>query len=418
MNKKLLWVLLIFLAWNTVVFAGENTNKDSLIYLWSQAEENSPGILARIKQARALQQKIESLPEFYIPNTSIDLGYSFGSNGNTTEHGPLARLSAAWTLWDGGRSSYSKRVYLHEAESAGWRQKVQVMELKAVIAHYYYRIAFLKERQKNNLELAGQLKRLAALLRPRLKIGKVGPSDLEEVSIRLSMLREKKDSTDELIALHKRQLELLVGTKVDSVVDPVSRMASLEPRQDTKSIVLQSLPEYRSGQSMMKSLKAQLELEKKNLYWPFFGLEIYGGYGPHRDAISPLDPEVGASVRVTMPLVSNRSRSSQLEAKRLELQAREQLIAQKLARAEMDFTRMETSLRIVERRLKKIKKIIIRANRNLARAYREFARGLKSPADMLASIRNLYNIKCDYCSLKTERLNLKAKYFLISEYIK
>ena len=74
------------------------------------------------------------------------------------------------------------------------------------------------------------------------------------------------------------------------------------------NIVFGSLPSYKLIQAKIKSMEAKLQLAKRNLYWPSFGIEAYGGYGPHVDAIDPYKPEAGMGIKIKIPLFSSQDR--------------------------------------------------------------------------------------------------------------
>ena len=167
---------------------------NSLEELWSLTEKNSPGFKARTKQIESIQLAIDALPVWYKPDVFLDLGYSAATNfsnnsqSNNAQHGPLALIVAEWNLWDGGRTYYGRIVREKNAKAQKWKQAQLMVKLKQAVSSLYLRIAYLITSRARLQEEKRQYLKLIQLLRPRLKIGKVGNSDIINVQIRLSKM--------------------------------------------------------------------------------------------------------------------------------------------------------------------------------------------------------------------------------------
>ena len=415
-NIKLLILLTLFFSGPNLYSEAPKT--DSLKQLWSLAEKNSPGLKARIKQIESIEHSLKALPTWYIPDLYAEAGYSGAFNSDQNAHGPLFRLVAEWTLWDGGRTHYSAEYAKMKAEYVKWRQVLLTQELKKSIARVYFSISRLEELQNYYRDQIKQLQRLHRLLKPRLRIGRVGYSDLMEVQLRLLNVNNRQENIARTLSLTKQQLNLLVGRDPDETLE-IAALLSLDTfakNSAPKQLTFSELPDYQLSRAKIKSLEAELQLTNRNLYWPSVGVETYGGYGPHIDALDNQKPEAGLRLKFKMPLYSTRDRSSRLSAKKAKIEAARLDLKQYLIQARLDFNRKANRLANYQFQSKNLENIIEKARKNLSRAYNEFSRGLKSPGDMLTAIQTLARARKEYINLKMRRLNLRAEFYLLAMY--
>ncbi|HSV95944.1 MAG TPA: TolC family protein [Spirochaetota bacterium] len=385
----------------------------SLEELWRNAGEKSPSIQARLKDVEAIEYKIKSLQKPYLPSINADLGYSGAANLNEFEHGPLARLTAEWILWDGGRTMASKKILTLSSGSVGLQGAIFAIEVKKKIAAVYYDTARLEASVADEKKKLNNLVSLKKLLMPRLKIGKIGYSDVEDMVIRIEDTAGKIKNDELVIDYKKRQLRLLTGGDAEDplYIPGFSVLKGVGPEIAAIKTTLTS-PALILARRQTALLEAKKEHRERELYWPVFGIELYGGYGPHRDAIDPHKPEVGAGAVFRVPIIIGGSRSAEMKSLTAEIDA-----------AKLDLARMEKdnkaaadyimkAIPAMDDRMDSLEKSVKRAEKNLTAAFNEFSRGLKSPADMITALQYLYELKSKYHDAKMEFLALKAELFL------
>lgn len=414
---KYLKFLLCLVIFHANLYA-EQSPEVFLMTFWDMAEKNSPGLKARMKQLESIDHSLNALPEWYKPNVYVESGYTGAYNPQTNAHGPLARFVAEWNLWDGGRTEYTKLAGQKKAEVAKWKQTLLTMDLKKSIARVYFEAASLEELKIQNANKLQHLSRLSRLMQPRLKIGQIGYSDLEDVRIRMTQLKNNQKALDSILPLKKQQLNILIGLdqKNDLTIPPLSKQAVFNSDPLQLKMEFSTLPSYKLGQASLKVLEAELELSRRNLYWPSFSIETYGGYGPHVDAIDTTKPEVGLGFKFKIPLYSSRDRSSTMAAQKSVIDAARLDLEQSLLEAKIEFNQKTGMLGNQKIQLKNLEATIQKTIQNLNLAYREFSRGLKSPTDMLSSIETLFDAKKDYIHMQSQWQTLGMEFYLLKVY--
>ena len=396
---------------------------NSLEELWSLTEKNSPGFKARAKQIESIQLAIDALPVWYKPDVFLDLGYSAATNfsdnsrSNNAQHGPLARIVAEWNLWDGGRTYYGRIVGEKNAKAQKWKQAQLMVKLKQAVSSLYLRIAYLIASRVQLQEEKRQYLKLIQLLRPRLRIEKVGNSDIVNVQIRLSKINSDLKARHSLINLLKEQLSLSIGFNKDQSIPYLSKIKV--PQSESKQILeFDSLPTVRLEYAEMEALRAQKSLAKRNLYYPSISIQTYGGYASRLNALNTQLPEIGGGIKFSIPIISRRDRTAQLSSQEAQIASAHLDIQQELIRVKVNFNLKNGKMKQLRVQLNTIKRLITKSKNNLKLSYREFARGVKAPSDMLTSIETLFNLQKESMSLKLEWLTLATEVSLLKIYSK
>lgn len=392
----------------------QDGNSVSLEELWKTAREKLPAIEARLKDVEAIEQRIQGLPKVYIPSINAHLGYSSAVNQHKFTHGPLARLSAEWVLWDGGRVAASKKLMMLSSDSAKLQGAIFNIEVKRRIVSVYYDISRLEASIDDEKMKLRHFTSLKQLLMPRLRIGKIGQSDVEDISIRIEDTAGKITNMQMILEYKKRQLSLIAGADPEYSyrVPALASMKSVNPNIFTPDAPPLPVAVYLARRHV-DLLEAKKEHRARELYWPIFGIELYGGYGPHRDAIDPLKPEIGAGAMFRLPILASGNRSAEIKALDIEIQAAKLNLAQLEIdmKAAADF--FLKAIPTAENRMDSNERSAYRAEKNLTAAFNEFARGLKSTSDMISVLENLYELKSNYFDAKKEYLLLHAERFLL-----
>jgi len=409
--------IVIFLLLSTSIFG--NNNFFSLKKIWELAEKNSPGLQARISQIKSIQQSIDALPSWYKPNVYADIGYTSSINQDSYAHGPLARVVLEWVLWDGGRRHFTRKHAEKKAILEKWEQMILAVKLKSSVAILFYSILRIEQLQDLFLEKINQLKKLTYLLRPRLRIGKIGKSNIVDIQLKIVRLNSQYKTLKTTASLAKKQLNDLIGKKgsiKNFQLQPLKKVKLLENFE--RSISLTSLPVFRLSEAKVESLEAQFQLIKRKLYWPSIGIETYGGYGPHLDAINAQKPEVGIGLKFNVPIFSSYDRASLLKSKKSAIQSSKLDLKQRIIQAKINFNMKLGKLKNNIRESLDLQSNIIKGKSNLILAYREFSRGLKSSYDMIDTVKSLFEHRKQLIDLRVQSQLIKAEIDLLVLYSK
>lgn len=411
-------VMLIYTASSPLVSnAGEQEearNKTaSLEEIWGLAEKNAPGLKSIMREIDAIRLSIKALPRNHVPNVFMEAGYSGALNRNGKEHGPIARLVAEWTIWDGGRVRHAKISAEKGAQARIYEQMIAMAGLKESISAVYYQIASSEDVSRMIADEIAHLARLKALALPRVRLGRIGHSDIQEIDIRIAAARGRLASLRGLSELLRGKIALLSGMDKDAVAVPgLAHLKSL-PFEDTAAVPVETMPAYKAALERIRSLDAQLEYEKRLLYWPLLGIETYGGYRPYIDAIQPREPELGVGLRISVPLFSSSDREMRLASKQKEIEAMKLSVEQGVVNFRTDYEMRRGRVRNGDIRIKSIETSINSLSENMTLSYSEFSRGIKSLADMLSALQLLSEEKNSLIELKKEVYTLKAELYLL-----
>ncbi|MCB1319721.1 MAG: TolC family protein [Leptospiraceae bacterium] len=367
----------------------------TLPVLIERAEQDAPGARARMEEMKASMLLRDSLPDWYRPNIRGEAGFGGAANTNESRHGPIARIISEWELWDGGRTSAARRHLTHMAQLDELNARKELMTLRLQIGQYFFETARLRSLQTLRRAEIATYTRVRALLYPRLRIGTVGNSEVETISIKISELQQMNTAGEDRID----SLESAVGTITGWQDDrpPVPELVSLQEEDSFSIIAIEAIDpretlSYRIARTRMKIISAGTDALEAQLYNPSLSLELYGGYGPQLDAIDSYKPEIGARVSITVPLYSNRSRAAQLASARAELQAARLEIEHSLRLAQLELDQLLNQISTSRNTINRLDELIVRAERNLRVSQVEFSRGIKAPADLQSAVEAVYDL--------------------------
>lgn len=382
------------------------------------AAENSPGLAAPLIRIRAAESELEALPRWYFPAIYLEAGYGGAASNERNRSGPLGRIVAEWTLWDGGRNSARRSLLEKEAELRRHQGAEQVFERKRALAFVYYRAGRLIEWNEIAAQEIVHYDTLVRLLGPRLRIGTAAASDILNVRLQIARRRNQMAVNRATIAALSHSLAAQaaasdrLGGEEDLQIPALSR--SFAPALDALPAVQDDAvhPYYRQQRVRLQLIEAELEYTKTDLYGASIGVELYGGYGPDRDALQPERPEAGASLRFRVPLLSSGDRSRRLQALAQRLEAERMETEQSLRDIRAANHERRALLTQDQQSLAAQAQLVDDCARNLRLSFDDFRRGQKSPADMLAAIETCY-------SLKRERLEtmLRCRLALLYFYL-
>ena len=368
------------------------------------AVRHSPELRAAAVRLNAAERDIESLPRWYLPDLYVEAGYSGAANSKEDRVGPLARIVGEWTLWDGGRSDAEREVFERQQEVVRIGEQARLLGIQKTLALAYYRAARLEELRQIGAEEIAEYERLERTLGPRRRIGTAGASDVLNVRVRVEELRAEHAANGETILALRKSLLILAGvTTGDEQTPPPSiprlREAFTPPEASHLSDEADAAkhvehhPRYRVEQARLRLLKASEKLAERELYGATLGFEMYGGYGPSDDAIDPNRPEAGAAVRFRFPLYASRDRESRVQAGQDRLAALRLEKEQQLLELKIELLEHRAGIARDQRLLASFDRLLIQARSSLQLGYEEFRRGQKAPADMIAAIETLYQLK-------------------------
>ncbi|MEQ9363591.1 MAG: TolC family protein [Leptospirales bacterium] len=364
------------------------------------AVKHSPELKAGAVRLNAAELAIESLPRWYLPDLYVEAGYGGAVNSDEDRAGPLGRIVGAWTLWDGGRSDAEREVLERQQELIRISDEARALGIRKTLALAYYRAARLEELRVIARQEIAAYERLERSLAPRRRIGGAGASDVLNVRVRAGRLREADGASGATILALRRSLLILAGvpSEAGGVEAPTIPVLSRSfeppspPEPDQKDQPEQH-PRYRVQQARLRLLKARGELVERELYATTLAFEMYGGYGPDLDALDPKRPEAGAGIRFRFPLFASRDREGRLGAEAARLEAARLETQQRLIELRIEFLERAAGLARDRRLLAGQKRLLLQARRSLRQGYEEFRRGQKAPADMIAAIETLYELK-------------------------
>ncbi len=383
--------LILILIFSQAIFA---KNKFfTLSQALQQAEKNAPLLLAEKAQLQSLQQEIDSLPKWYLPEIKLEGGYTAAINTDEFEHGPLARLVTEFTIWDGGRTHYANRYKTAEIKAQQTAQKVSLISVKSRISEIYFNLLLFNANVNFESEKIKEFKSFLRSVRQRVRIGRVGRSDVKQVELEI-----EKQKADLINLQSKKELSLLKFKTLLRIADSeqlnlpqLNKPKKLRTKPDFTPESFNTLPWVVLRQKRIKALTAHVESKNRELYWPKLSTQVYGGYGPHIDTIDPQKPEAGFGVKVEVPLFSNRNRKAILESIRLKIEAEKQRLKHELLEAKVEYRSLIANYKLGLTQSDSFDTILAEQKKNLALSYREFARGVKSFSDMQNAIREYYH---------------------------
>ncbi|MEQ8351700.1 MAG: TolC family protein [Leptospiraceae bacterium] len=366
----------------------ETSLSRGLSLYFQKALKNSPGMRIAPVQIQAAEDELESLPVWYLPDIYGEAGYGGAANAQESRTGPLARLVADWTLWDGGkRESRAKLTRLNE-------KRIQVQSIMRKVDQgkslglLYLRICRLESTLEVRRSLLREYGQLEALLGPRLRIGTASYSDLVNVRIRRADLRSEIQDIITAMGSLREQLRLQAGlSQEDSVPEPVPlRFSNPVNGNEASYVSLEEHPLFSGFNLANRYFQEEEELARKEIYGMDLSLRLYGGYGPALDAITPEKPEAGAQIRFRIPVFGSGDRSSALKARKGRIEARRLEWEQALLGLKSSIHEKNAAMDRHRSRIRSLSQLIAQARRAVNIAYGDFRNGQKSPADMIASI--------------------------------
>lgn len=399
----------------TLFFTG-NAFPNTLEQLWDLAEKNSPGIKARLKNVQSMELSIEGLPKWYMPKAWAEFGYSgahnfVGKTDNNSMHGPLGRLAAEWTIWDGGRTYYSKKALEKRAHTEIWKQAQLKIDLKHRVSMMYIRIAHLNEIIDQLEKEKMQYKKLATLFRPQLRIGRIGRSSIVEVNIQIENLQSEIDAKLRFVELLKEQLTSFIGTKEVPKIEKLAKLIE-ELNEHSEIPKMNIIPFFKFAKAEIEALKAEKEWAKRELFYPSLSIRTHAGYGPRLDALQPNQPELGADIRFSIPIFSRGDRFAQLSSREKSIEATELDFKQQLLQFRTKYNIKKGKSMQLKKQIKKNIVLISALSKNLNLSYREISRGVKSPLEIFSSIIALYDLKSSLADFQLELLGIETEFRL------
>lgn len=367
------------------------------------AVKHSPGLQAAAVRMSATEHDIEALPRWYLPDLYVEAGYGGAVNSDTDRTGPLGRLISAWTLWDGGRIDAEREVAERNRDVSLADEEVRILGIRKALALAYYRAARLQELGRLTIEEIAEYGRLERSLAPRRRIGAIGASDVLNVRLRVGVLREEQEVTSATVIALRESLLLLAGLELNEaesgvpVIPILSNSFAPPESQNHEAELTQKIverhPRYRVQQARLRLLKARQEYIERDLYGGTLAFEVYGGYGPDLDAIDPNKPEAGAGIRFRFPLYSSRDRKARLDAGQSRIDALRLDTEQKLRELRIELLEHHAAIERDRRTYDRLAGLVNQSRRSLRLGYQEFKRGQKAPADMVAGIELLYELR-------------------------
>lgn len=388
----------------------------SLNEIWQLIDEKSPAVRAQQLKIESLNAELESMPVNYLPDLSVEGGYSSAINEDAFQHGPLGRLIAEWTLWDGGRTAYN-RIYKEKSVTTREAEyRYQLYRAKSDITRLYLKAALLPAQiqilRKEKTETENFLNRV----RRRVRIGKVAVSDFAHIKTEAAKIEARINKLENSASLVNREIKLLLNKDqgFQMTTESFEEISIVDSAGSIPEADFQSLPWVEMRKRKIEALEAKIEAEKRSLYYPRLSTEIYAGYGPHIDAIDNFKPETGLGIKVELPLFSRSDRSARLKSIKLDAASQQQMLQHELRMARIDYEKMISQLAFIMKQTGLLKDIALNQKKNLSPAYRDFSRGIKSFADMYAGIKNYYETEKEILHLRYRRLSLAAKLFLMN----
>ena len=417
---------------------GAEGNAHPLTEIWRLAEKNMPALQARARESEANRLYLKTLPNPWLPDVRAEVGYAaqatharrneelpaglesvFAGESDKNEymrHGPLARLVARWTVWDGGRTRFRRALGTERYRIARLRRSFSALRLKKNLSALYYRGAYLGELNRLSRENREALQRLRPALFRLMRIGRIGPSILEDLKIRGERLLAQEKRRENAARTIRLRLALFAGLEKPEALAPPTLALPFSPNdaKNLERLKFESTPAFLLARARSRALQARKKLSARELYWPSVSLEVYGGYGPHRDAIQYNKPEAGFSFALRLPLLSRRDRGARLRRRGALIAAAKLDAKQELLAARLEFGEKRARVGRDEKYLIRLSELIRRAAINALRARREFARGQRAPMDAVESLAGLYRMKREAARVKSELLLRKTELYLFS----
>ena len=398
--KTRVLLVLIFAA-STLAGQKPDANRStSLGALIERVERDLPGLHARLARAESRELAARAMPRWYVPELRAELGGGGASNGNEAVVGPLGRVVASWTFWDGGRRAGRGAVRGLRAHIAREEARLYRYDLRLQLARDYYRLAEIAALKRVNAAERDRLRRLKNSLYPRIRIGSVGYSALTDVELRRGAILDANAALDGEARRIRERLSILMGSDPGRAARNERKLSEATaitrlvlPSVPDGEMDLEYLPHVRLARLRARLGRSAAKLARRNLYWPSIGLDVFGGYQPFRDAIDPARPEAGALLTIRLPLFGSASRSAALDSVRLAGDADalqlEQILRESRARSGALRSVLNESLE----RAGRLDGLARRARANLARAFGEFAGDLRSASDMRDGTRTLADLE-------------------------
>lgn len=385
-------VLVLAAALLPVSARAEESSAFDLDALIEDIERDLPGLHARLTRAEARELATRTLPRWYAPALRAELGGGGAVNAEESKAGPLARIVAEWTFWDGGRRAGRKSALDVRAALARAEVDLYRYDLRLSLARSILRLAQIAELRRINADESRGLLRLKNLLYARIRIGSLGYSEAAGIDLRRAELDDASTALAGEAERMRAELRILSGGSNPRLDALPAVFARGLPPAFAEPVDPENTPQLRLARLRARLGQAAVEIARRELYWPSLGLEVYGGYQPFRDALDPARPELGAQLTLRLPLFG-AGRANALESARKDSAADRFAVEQTLRERRARLGRLKAELDETIARARQVDRLRGRARRNLALSFQEFAGGLKAPADMREALRSLYDFE-------------------------
>ncbi len=365
------------------------------------ALKNNPGMRIGPVQLEAAELQLDSLPVWYLPDVYAEAGYGGAANSSESRVGPLARLVADWSLWDGGRRQSRESLIRLNQKRAEVQSVLARLDQAKSLGLLYLRICRLSSTLEIKQNVLREYGTLEALLGPRLRIGTASYSDLVNVRIRRADLRSEIQDIVAAIQSLKEQMRLQAGLEKDAQLPPAVPLGFSGPvtGADAHFASVENHPLFAGYRIALKYFEEKEELAWKEIYGMDLSLRLYGGYGPDVDAIRPERAEAGAQIRFRVPIFGSGDRESAYESRKKSIEADRLRWKQALLDLRSEIQQKSSDMDRHKSRIRSLEQLSTQARKALNIAYGDFRNGQKSPADMISSIETYGDLQMR----KTER---------------